>query len=84
MQAKVIKKLNLTRANLCLKEPYQYLTLYHYKEDVFMAESNLSDGVSTLNIIYKTGSKDYCFLPTDYLLSLPNSEIDCGLNIIIK
>lgn len=81
MQAEIIKKLNLTRANFCLEEPYQYLTLYHYKEGIFMAELDFSDGVTTLNLIYRTGAKDYyALLPSDFLLSLPNSEIDRGLN----
>jgi len=81
MQAEIIKKLNLTRTNFCLEEPYQYLTLYHYKKDVFIAELNLSDGVATLNLIYRTGTKGYySVLPCDLLLSLPNSEIDRGLN----
>ncbi|MEO7048594.1 MAG: hypothetical protein ABI091_25060 [Ferruginibacter sp.] len=84
MQTEIIKKLNLTRANFSLKEPHQYLTLYYYKEDVFMAESNLSDGVATSNIIYRTGANNYCFLPTDYLLSMPNTEIEVGLKRMIK
>ncbi len=81
MQAEIIKKLNLTRANFCLEEPYQFLTLYHYKKDTFMAELDFSDGVTTLNLVYTTGAKDYySLLPSDFLLSLRNSEIDHGLN----
>ena len=46
-----------------------------------MAELDLSDGVATLNLIYRTGVKDYySALHSDLLLSLPNSEIDSGLN----
>lgn len=81
MQEEIIKKLNLTNASFCLNEPFQHLSLYHYKKDIFIAKSDLNDGVSTLNLIYRTGAEDYySFLPSDYLLSLPNSEIDRGLN----
>ncbi|MDP4282846.1 MAG: hypothetical protein Q8891_00350 [Bacteroidota bacterium] len=82
MKAEIIKKLNLTRANFCLKEPNQHLTLYHYKKDIFIAESDLSDGVATLNLVYRKSSPNYYYspLPSDYLLSMPNSEIDRGLN----
>lgn len=81
MQEEIIKKLNLTRANVCLNEPFQCRTLYQYKKDIFMAELNLSDGVAPLNLVYRTNATNYySLLPSDYLLSMPNSEIDRGLN----
>ena len=80
MQAKIIRKLNLKRANFCLEKPYQYLILYHYKKDIFMAESDLSDGIARQIVVYSTWTKEYSFPPGDYLLRVSQTEIDYGLN----
>jgi len=80
MNPEIIKKLNLTRADFCLDEPYQYLPLYFYKQGVFMAESNLFDGVAKQIIIYSKPD-DYHYLPADYILAVSISEIDEGLRL---
>jgi hypothetical protein len=49
-----------------------------FKEDIFMAESDLSDGIAKVIVVYRRNTKEYCFLPADYLLIVSNAEIDCG------
>jgi len=81
MNTEIIKKLNLTRAKFCLPLPYQNLILYHYKKDIYLADTGFSDGVSNVNLIYRSESDEYTPMPDDYLLAVPNSEIDKGLKL---
>ena len=81
MNKEIIKKLNLTRADFCLGESYQYLTLYHYKKGVYMAETNWFDGVANTIIVFERPD-NYSAIPEDYILAMPISQIDMGLKIV--
>ena len=81
MNKELIKKLKLTRAKFCLPLPYQNLILYHYKKDIYMADTGFSDGVTNVNLIYRSEVDHYTPMPDDYLLDVPNSLIDEGLKL---
>jgi hypothetical protein len=81
MNIEIIRKLNLTRENFCLPEPYQYLNVYHYKKDVYMADTGFSDGVSNVNLIYRNEVDHYNAMPDDYILDVPVSLIDKGFKL---
>lgn len=79
MHLQIIKKLKLTRANFCL--PYQNLIWYHYKKDIYMADTGFSDGVSNVNLIYRNEVDHYTAMPDDYILDVPVSLIDKGFKL---
>jgi len=81
MNSEIIEKLNLKKANFCLKPPYQDLIAYYYKKDVYIASTGFNDGISNINIIYRSEKEEYSAMPDDYLLAVPMGDIDKGLKL---
>lgn len=46
-----------------------------------MASTGFSDGLSNVNLVYRSESDEYSAMPDDYLLRVSNIDIDEGLKL---
>jgi len=74
----IIKKLNLTRAEGCFHEPWQYLTKYHYKNDIYMGGG--VPGFPDTVLVYKEGIDEYSLISDVFFIDTSIEEIEKGLN----